>query len=134
LSVHRPAAGRSSGRPRASASPPAGPQRAFAATPAAEHDRARADSSARRIVLVDEDVDDRVLEAPGELAHGASGSGASGSSAQPVVGARLVDDPARRGLEAREAEVVRVAEPARGKTRVVRVRRSAARWIAGPPG
>ena len=108
-------------------------ERAVRRDAAAEHDRPGADRLGRPDRLRHEHVDDRVLEAPRELrgrrrpAVGLAGS----SGRQALVGARRVDRPARRGLEAREAEVVRVAEPRPREDRVVP--RRAPRPPAGSP-
>ena len=82
-----------------------------------------------------EDVDDRVLEAPGELGDDVVGERLVGVGREAGVGAGLGDDPAGRGLEAGEAQVVasRPARPA-GRPGRALVAASAARPIAGPPG
>ena len=112
LSVHSAGRGTISGRPRASASPASRARRARSPRPRRRaRSSARPISSAARIVFVDEHVDDRVLEAPRELGDDVVGERRLGRVGQAGVGARLGDDPAGRRLEAREAEVVRVAEP-----------------------
>ena len=90
------------------------PQDAVRGDPAAHHDRAGAARLGGPDRLGHEDVDDRVLEAPGELGDDVVGERLLGVGREPGVGAGLGDDPAGRGLEAGEAQVVanRPARPA----------------------
>ena len=112
LSVHRAGRGTISGSPSASASPASRARSAAVrGHAAAEHDRAGADRRGRPDRLGRQDVDDGVLEAPGELGHDRLGERRLGRVGQAGIGPRLGDDPPGRGLEPREAEVVRVAEP-----------------------
>ena len=113
LSVHSAGRGTISGMPSASASPASRARSAlFAATPPPSTIERAPIASAARIVLVDEDVDDRVLEAPRELGRRRRrGAARRASSARPSSARRRGDDPAGRRLEPAEAEVVRVAEP-----------------------
>ena len=107
-----PVAARSAGRPSASASPgEAGPQDAVGGDPAAHHDRAGAAGHGGPDRLGHEDVDDRVLEAPGELGDDLVGERLVGVGREAGIGPGLGDDPAGRGLEAGEAQVVAIAQP-----------------------
>ena len=123
-----PCTGRAAGRPSRSRAPPprrrAGrAARAFAATPPPSTMPARPDLLGRPDRLGREDVDDRVLEAPGELGDRPR-RGAARPRARPRAGrprrARVRDDPPGGGLEAGEAEVVRVAQPGPREDAVVR--------------
>ena len=140
VGAQRRAAGTISGRPqRLRLAREAGPERAVRGDAAAEDDRPGADRLGRPDRLRHEHVDDRVLEAPGELRGRVVGEAASGSRRRRPVAAPRRRGPRRRPpgrrLQAREAEVVacRRATPA-GTRRRGGVAASAARWIAGPPG
>src|SRR5439155_16391129 len=76
---------------------------------------------------------DRVLEAPGELGDDRVRQPLL-RLAQAGVGARRVDGPSRRRLQAREGKVVGVAEPGAGERGAVpacRLRRTLDRRAAG---
>ena len=86
---------------------------------AAHHDRARVGRLGGPDRLGHEDVDDGVLEAPRQLRDDVVGERRLGGLGQARVGAGLGDDPAGSRLEAREAQVVRVAQPRPRKDAVV---------------
>ena len=114
-----PGRGTISGMPRASASPASRSRSTrFAATPPPSTMPRAPTASAARIVFVDQHVDHRVLEAPRELRGTRVGERRRrgrrpGARSAP----RRVDDPPRGGLQAGEAEVVRVAAARRAGRR-----------------
>ena len=103
------------------------PQHRVRRDAAAHHDRAGVGRLGGPDRLGHEDVDDGILEAPGQLGDDVVGERRLGGPGQARVGARLGDDPARSRLEAREAQVVRVAEPGPREDAVM------AGWPPPPP-